>query len=84
VKPYPKCIKCGKNPDGHALVGSKLACTWDTTKKNRYRVVQEADFGPASALIVADLYRTVWPKRKLPVGLLDQVLALKKRGITSW
>ncbi len=84
MKPYPKCVKCSKNPDGHALIGSKLACTWDKTAKGRFKVVQEANFGPASVLIVADLYRTIHPKRKLPVGLLDQVIALKKRGITSW
>lgn len=85
MKPYPSCQKCGKRPDVHGLIRGTLACTWEPSKSGKGLVVtQEGYFGPATALVVADLYRTLNPKKELPTKLLDQVLSLKKAGITSW
>lgn len=79
MKPYPDCLKCGKSPLLHALIGSTLACAWEDRS---VKIV--GDFGPATALIVADVYWSLGMSKKTPKSIVDAVLALRKKGITSW
>lgn len=77
MKPYPNCLKCDRSPLVHALIGARLACAWDGGT-----VQVEADFGRATPIIVADVYRTLG--KTTPKAVVDRVLALRKEGITSW
>lgn len=77
MKPYPPCRKCGKGPLVHGLIGMRLACTWGGGK-----VLQEGDFGRATPLVVADVYKSLG--RKTPHSLVSAVLRLRKEGITTW